>query len=160
MHKNPNTNNIDEKKIEEQWIQLKKAGYTSSADIYIKETEYKGLGVFASREIEEGEIIEYCHAIVLNWKQKYIHDASIKKYAYWHNCNCQDCNIHGRTGLLLLGNGSVYNSSDLAELKNANFFVFPGLHLGIFIANENIKKDQEILTWWGQGYYDFWCKKK
>jgi hypothetical protein len=160
MHKNPNMSNIDEKKIEKEWLQIKKDGYTSGADIYIKETEYKGLGVFANREIKAGEIIEYCHAIVLDWRQKYIHDASIKKYAYWHTCSCLDCKMHGGTGLILLGCGSIYNCSDLEDLKNADFYLFPGLNLGLFKANKNIKKDQEILTWWGQGYYDFWCKKK
>jgi hypothetical protein len=57
-------------------------------------------------------------------------------------------------------NYNKVNASDLEQLKNADFFLFPSLYLGVFMANKNIKKDQEILTWWGQGYYDYWCKKK
>jgi hypothetical protein len=29
-----------------------------------------------------------------------------------------------------------------------------------FSAIKEIKTGEEILTWWGQSYFDTWCKKK
>jgi hypothetical protein len=27
----------------------------------------------------------------------------------------------------------------------------------VFVAQRDIQKDEEILTWWGEGYYQHWC---
>jgi hypothetical protein len=29
-----------------------------------------------------------------------------------------------------------------------------------FIARKPIKAGDEIVTWWGQAYFDKWCKRK
>ena len=149
----------DHEKIKKIWEEVKNSGYTNK-DLIVKDTDFKGLGVFAKNGIKEGQIIEFCHSIVLGWKRRYTNDQSIIKYAYWAPCGCSDCQIHGNTGMLLLGNGSIYNSASAAEERNADFFVYPKLALAIFVASKPIKAGQEILTWWGQGYYDSWCKKQ
>jgi SET domain-containing protein len=149
----------NQEQIEKIWKEVKKDGYTNK-HLLVKDAEFKGLGVFAKNGIKQGQIIEFCHSIVLSWKRRYVNDPSIIKYAYWSPCNCSDCQTHGNSGMLLLGNGSIYNSAPTAEERNADFFVYPKLGLGIFVALKPIKAGEEILTWWGQSYYDSWCKKQ
>jgi hypothetical protein len=149
----------DHEQIKKIWEEVKKDSYTNK-HLIVKDADFKGLGVFAKNGIKEGQIIEFCHSIVLSWKRRYTNDPSIIKYAYWAPCSCSDCQTHGNTGMLLLGNGSIYNSASIAEERNADFFVYPKLSLAIFVATKPIKAGQEILTWWGQGYYDSWCKKQ
>jgi hypothetical protein len=158
--KNKNTLNIEnEEEIKTIWASVKNEGYSNS-NLIVKLTDTKGLGVFAKKEIKKGQIIEFCHSIVLDWKRKYIHDRGIIKYAYWDTCQCNECKKHGNTAMILLGNGSVYNSAQSNDAKNAKYNVYPSLNLAIFIAEKDIKKNEEILTWWGEGYYNSWCKSK
>lgn len=149
----------DREQIKKIWEEVKKEGYTNK-HLRVKDADFKGLGVFAKDGIKEGQIIEFCHAIVLDWKKKYVNDRSIIQYAYWSPCNCSDCQRHGNTGMLLLGNGSIYNSAPTEKEKNADFFLYPNLSLAIFVASKPIKAGKEIVTWWGQGYYNSWCKKQ
>lgn len=149
----------DHAQVEKIWKQVTLEGFTNS-NLLVKESPGKGLGVFAKKEIKKDQIVEFCHAIVLSWKGRYVKDPSITKYAYWSPCACDDCRVHGLTGLILLGNGSVYNSASSDEEKNCSFFIYPKTALAIFVANKNISQGEEILTWWGQGYYDQWCKNE
>lgn len=145
--------------IKKEWTRLRGLGFNND-HLSVRESPGKGLGVFANKKIKQGEAIEYCHAIVLDWKRKYVHDQSIIKYAYWHNCACNDCQIHGNSGMILLGNGSIYNSAESDASQNAIFDLYPSLHLAIFKSLKDIQKDEEILVWWGQSYYNSWCKSK
>jgi len=142
--------------VKEAWESIKETGIINN-DLIVKNSKDKGLGVFANKKIQKGQIIEFCHAIVLDWKKKYIHDRAIIKYAYWDSCKCQDCINHGRTGMILLGNGSIYNSAESSIAKNAEYKLYPSLSLAIFTAEKDISEDEEILTWWGEKYYNSWC---
>jgi hypothetical protein len=146
----------DKNQVEEAWNFVKENGILNNT-LIVKNSKDKGLGVFTTKKIEKGEIIEFCHAIVLNWKRKYVHDQGIIKYAYWSSCKCDDCVKHGNTGMILLGNGSIYNSSESQDSKNAEFRLYPSLNLGIFTAEKDIPEGEEILTWWGENYYNSWC---
>lgn len=145
--------------VEKVWNQVKNDGFSNS-NLIVQESPGKGLGVYAKKEIKKDQIIEFCHSIVLNWKARYVKDPSLIKYAYWSPCSCEDCKNHGLTGMILLGNGSIYNSANSEKEKNCSFFLYPKIALGIFVANKKIEQGQEILTWWGQGYYDQWCNNK
>jgi hypothetical protein len=146
-------------KVKLKWENMKLNGYSNH--LIIKNSKFSGLGVFANKDFLIGEEIEYCHLIEMEYKQKYIHDVNILKYAYWYDlCECHDCRIHGKKGFILLGNGSIYNSSESQEGANAFFEIFPEIKVTVFTAIKKIKKDEEILVWWGQNYYDKWCSKK
>jgi hypothetical protein len=54
----------------------------------------------------------------------------------------------------------IYNSANSDEEKNARYVVLSGLKLVAFGAVKEIQAGEEILTWWGQPYFDTWCKKK
>jgi hypothetical protein len=155
-----NSNKSEEElKVEKKWENMKLNGYKSH--LIVKNSPGKGLGVFANRNFEIGEDIEYCHSAPLAFKQRYTHDPGILKYAYWTTtCKCEDCKRHGPNGFMLFGNGSIYNSADSAESANAIFFIYPKNSLVVFKSTKKIKKDEEILVWWGQKYYDGWCLNK
>jgi len=141
-----------------EWKKLKVQGVRND-HLEIKESPGKGLGVFARRDIAEGEVIEYCHAIVLDWKKKYIGDAQIRRYAWWSGCSCEDCRKHGDRALIALGYGAIYNSADKEEEANAANHIHTNDSLLVFTAKRPIKAGEEILVWYGQAYLDFWCRK-
>lgn len=128
--------------------------------LYLKFTKEKGFGVFTKKKIKKEEIIEACYGVVLNWRQRYQHDPSIYQYTYWHQCPCDDCNKHGPVGIIPLGYGCIYNSADSNESKNARFIINANNKSVTFIAEKDINEDEEILTWWGEDYYNNWCKPK
>lgn len=128
--------------------------------LYLKHMEKKGFGVFTKKKIQKGETIETCYAIILNWRQRYQSDPSIYQYSYWHQCPCNDCKQHGSMGLIALGYGSIYNCADSENERNANFLVNLNTRSVTFIAEKDIDPDEEILMWWGEGYYNTWCKPK
>ena len=145
--------------LKNKWEQVKKDGIFNEK-IVARESAGKGLGVFALSEIKNGETIELCHMILMNWKKKYVYDTSLMQYCYWDGCKCNDCKVHGNLGMILLGNGSIYNSADSDESRNANFYLYPSLKVAAFVAKRDITKGEEILTWWGEAYYNSWCKPK
>jgi hypothetical protein len=134
-----------------------KNGYLNP-NLGVKKAGIKGLGVFALRDIEAGQDIEFCHGIVLSHRMKYVSDPQLKRYTYWAHCNCQECKNHGSQAVVPLGYGCIYNSADSKDDANAEFRVNATLGFVVFRAKKLIKVGDEILTWWGQGYYDTYCK--
>ena len=147
----------NKEEVHKNLTEIKNRGF-SHENLYIKEVQGKGLGVFSKTDIPSGEIVEMCHAIVFDWRAKYHKDPSISQYAYWDNCQCDECKRHGKLGMILLGNGSVYNSAPRKEEKNVDFIIYAKSKMGMFVSQKDIKAHEEILTWWGEGYYNNWCK--
>ena len=119
-----------------------------------------GLGVFAKTNFSNDDIIEFCHSIVLDWRSRYVQIPKLKQYAYNHTCACSDCKKHGGYVVIPSGYGMIYNSANSDEEKNAKSTVLSGANLVAFSAIKDIKVGEEILTWWGQSYFDTWCKDK
>ena len=119
-----------------------------------------GLGVFAKTDFAVNDIIEFCHSVVLDWRSRYVQIPKLKQYSYNHTCPCEDCKKHGGYVVIPSGYGMIYNSANSDEEKNARYIVLSGLKLVAFSAIKEIKTGEEILTWWGQSYFDTWCKKK
>lgn len=117
-----------------------------------------GLGVFAQVDFAEQDIIEFCHCVVFDWRRKYIKEPRIEQYAYSPKCECEECKKHGANIVLPLGYGMIYNSAESLEAANCMFFIVPAHRMMAFVAKKPIKAGEEILTWWGQAYYDKWCK--
>ena len=54
-----------------------------------------------------------------------------------------------------------FNLSEIEYCENnIKYKVFVQNKLVVFIAIKDIEEGQELLTWWGQSYYNSWCKKK
>ena len=119
-----------------------------------------GLGVFASVDFAEQDLIEFCHCVVFDWRRKYIREPRVEQYAYSPKCECEDCKKHGTQIVMPMGYGMIYNSADSLENSNCSFAIVPAHRMMAFIAKKPIKAGEEILTWWGQGYYDKWCRKE
>ena len=143
--------------IKEAWEKLKAEGYFTP-HLRVKEAGSKGLGVFADQDIEQGKPIEFCHAIVLEYRNKYQNDPEFRRYSYWANCECDECKKHGAQAVLPLGNGCIYNSANSKEESNCGYKVVPNQRLVVFYSLKPIKAGEEILTWWGQGYFNRHCR--
>lgn len=129
----------------------------------VKQTENKGLGVFAKKEIKQNEIIEICHCITLDWRTKYTKDPQIYRYAVAiYGCDCIECKNHGQQLLIALGYGSIYNCYEFEEQNNAKYLigVDDERHYIAFYATRNILNGEEIMAYLGDKYYRHWCKIK
>jgi hypothetical protein len=142
------------------WEKYKTEGLPDNP-VTVKPAGHKGLGVFAKRDIKSGEWVELCYSVKLNWKKKYVSDSGILQYAYWDNsCRCQDCRNHGAIGLLALGAGSIYNCAENKEGANLEYIAIAYENLVAFIATKDVPAGEELLTWWGEGYFNQWCRPK
>lgn len=152
---------IDFKIIREAYLQeLGKGISIPHLEIKASSIPNAGLGVFAKKDFETEEIIEFCHSVVLDWRMKYQADPKIKQYAYGANCGCNECKIHGQQVIIPSGFGLIYNSANSLEERNCGFTSISSSKLMVFFAVKPITAGEEILTWWGQNYYDKWCKPK
>jgi hypothetical protein len=127
--------------------------------LQVKNASYKGLGVFTTEDIKENQIVEFCHCLVLGYPQKYTTDKKILEYTYRTNCSCDDCKKHGQKLLIPFGYGSIYNSAETKEDANCHWYIMFKNKVIIYKALRNIKAGEEILPWFGENYYNFWCKK-
>ena len=143
--------------ITEAWAKLKKGGYFTP-HLRVMEAGVKGLGVFANQDIAENAPIEFCHSVVMEFRNKYQHDPEFRRYSYWANCECEECKRHGSQAVVPLGNGCIYNTAETKEEANCRYLVIAREKLVVFFAIKPIKAGEEILTWWGQGYYNRYCK--
>jgi SET domain-containing protein len=110
-----------------------------------------GIGVFATKDIEEGELIERCPMIQMGWKSNYQRDPQIFNYLYSNShCPCDDCKRHGNSMFMVLGYGMLYNHRDEPNTKWE--FNFKNL-LGDVIATKPIKSGEEIFVSYGSKYF-------
>jgi len=102
-----------------------------------------GNGVFATRDIRKGEVIDRCPCIVLEdgWQriQTVLHD-----YLY-----CWPKDGDGRA--IVLGNGSVFNHDAKA---NADWVTDEAGRQCIYSATRDIKAGEEIFINYGQDYWE------
>jgi hypothetical protein len=77
----------------------------------------EGRGVFATADIQEGELIERCPLVVLSWRMNYHKDPVIWQYCFTNSCPCEECKKHGGHFLMVLGYGQVYNHQNENNAK-------------------------------------------
>lgn len=138
-------------RIQYEWLELKKTGYQNNK-VYIKEVAPKGLGVFAKVDIAAGEIVEMCHTFTSEVPSKYIHDKSLTEYMLPGVIKDE---AHPS---FAFGFGCIYNSSETETGRNVEWIVIPESRLSAFVANRNIQRDEELLAWFGDGFYMSRCK--
>jgi len=142
------------------YFELRGIGFNSTENkLYLKSAGHKGIGVFAKRDIKNNEIIEYCPCIKLGWRSNYHHDQKLLSYTFTdESCDCEHCLKHGNLLFMPLGYGNIYNSADKEENANLKYYIIQSSKVIIFIATKDINKDDELLLWKSQEYYDTYCK--
>ena len=121
-------------------MQLKKP-----TKVIVKDSPGKGLGVFATDYILNGEVIEECHLVTLPIN---LHEPNNLLIDYRFNWP-QDSETQEQ--VVCLGNGSIYNHSDK---NNAVWRDHPRYKLFQFVAIANIHPGEEICTYYGgDGYW-------
>lgn len=135
-------------------------GYNNNK-IYIKNADHKGLGVFAKEFIKAGDPVEYCHSIVLKHRKKYHRDRSLLRYSFADvHCKCNECRKHGPILMVPLGYGGIYNCSSSFDSRNCEYILIQPKRLILFIATKDIQPDEEILCWFGESYYNYYCASR
>jgi hypothetical protein len=117
--------------------------------VYVGKSKISGLGVFASEDIPAGEIIEQCPVVLLDTTFQQNKDWVLNRYAFTWGCGCQICQKHGHTMALVLGNGMIYNHS---EEPNSYWTQDTALKYFTLHSIVDIKKDEEIVWYYGAGY--------
>lgn len=138
-------------RVQYEWQQLKKKGYQNNK-VYIKEIPPKGLGVFAKEDLNKGDIVEMCHTFVADIPSKFIQDKNMSEYFLPGIINNETYPAFA------FGFGCIYNSSDAENGRNVEWGVIPESRLSFYIANRNIKRDEELLAWFGESFYMGRCK--
>lgn len=113
----------------------------ASDKIYINDskTAIGERGVFAKKDIKKGEIIETCPVIEFSDDSSDPKQSDLVTYTFYFGENKDESTI-------LLGFGSIYNHSyEPNSVYKQNDMTVN------FIANRNIKKDEEILVNYLQG---------
>jgi uncharacterized protein len=112
--------------------------------IEIKTSPGKGMGVFATEPIREGEVIEECHLIKLPTK-KWEKSSLMIDYRF-----CYPMGDNWEDYVLPLGYGCIYNHSDNNNAMWRNHPIYRAFQ---FYAVRDIEPGEEICTNYGSGYY-------
>lgn len=109
----------------------------STCRLIVKKSPIHGYGVFADQDIQAGDLIEECYALIRN------DDDNLYGNYYFRT---PENNKHA----IALGNGSLYNHS---PIPNANYHFDMECSLIIFHANQAIKKGEEICISYGTDWF-------
>lgn len=112
--------------------------------VYVDKSQIHGLGVFASEDIKEGEVFERTPILRLPTKRGDTNYVLIDYTFIWPRI--QDWREH----VLPMGFGCLYNHSDNPNAdwrSNEEEITFE------FFAKRDIKKDEEILIYYGNDLY-------
>ena len=112
--------------------------------IYVDKSPVHGWGVFAKEDIMEGEVFEECPVLTLPIEKGEVTSLLIDYRFNWPQC------VEYQEQVIALGNGSLYNHSE-----NANAYWISNLENKTFqfISHREIKKGDEIFTWYGDVSY-------
>lgn len=125
---------------------MQKVYLTQKDHIEVRLTEDKGYGVFATKDIKEGDLIEKCYCIKAA-DTFYEVSFSLKDYTFnYPQGNQTDETVQ----VLPLGYGCIYNHSDTpnAKWENAEEEMYFD-----FSAIKDIKAGEEICTYYGDSYW-------
>lgn len=129
-----------------------KIDFLQDFPIRIEQSNIEGRGVFATRNISEGEVIERCPTVPLAFRSRYHSDPQIYRYLYAQpTCPCKDCENHGFVFHMVLGYGMLYNHQDNANTEWK--FDFPN-HLADVVAIKDIEAGDEIFVDYGTKYFN------
>ncbi|NQW43283.1 MAG: SET domain-containing protein-lysine N-methyltransferase [Bacteroidetes bacterium] len=121
-----------------------------NGNLYVSNAGHKGRGVFTSKILYKGDVIEICPAIEIRYKE---HQAlvshQLENYTFvW--------NTKKKSAAIILGFGSLYNHSKKA---NADYIKKVSEGVMIYKALKTIKKGEEITIDYGDMHADLNTEK-
>ena len=125
------------------------------APLTINPSPLHGYGIFANRNIRKGEVVEECPYTILPYRTKDLVYKEMHEMFLTYPCNCQECLFRGKHFVLTTGYSTLYNCCGLESDADVNFTFERESRIIKTIANQNIKKDKEMLVWLGQNYYSY-----
>lgn len=119
--------------------------YGSLKDLQVERKE-KLFGVFAKKNFNKGELIEYSPVYFLNFRSKYHGDPVLhyRSFPINKHCRCEECKKHGYTLGIASGYASLYK---IDENPNSIWYESPENFLILIIALKDIKRGEEITIW-------------
>jgi uncharacterized protein len=125
--------------------------FLSSQRISLNKSSVHGLGVFATKDFKEGDLIERCPMVKLGWRSKYVNDPVLLEYLYMQpKCDCSDCTNHGHIMWMVLGYGMMYNHQDIPNTQWR--FHYEDSYADV-VATKDIKSGEEIFVTYGNHYF-------
>lgn len=110
-----------------------------------------GRGVFASKNIKRGEVVERCPLVQMQYRSRYQNDPTVFDYMYAQPpCDCIECQTHGFLFFMVLGYGMLYNHQDHS---NALWKFHYHQMFGDVVAITDIKEGDEIFVSYGKSYF-------
>jgi len=106
----------------------------------VRKSLIHGKGVFATEDIQQGELLETCPYVILPIKKGELSDLFADYRFTWPN------NTDWKYLVLPLGYGCIYNHS---FDNNAHFISNEETDMFEFYARRDIRKGEEILTYYG-----------
>lgn len=104
-------------------------------------TENFGRGLYATRDIKQGETITQCELLVLSPEDtKKVNDTDLKYYTFFYN-SAQDC--------LVLGEGEIFNHDDQNNV-DYKLIDFDGRKLMRFTAKIDISQGEQLFIDYNQ----------
>lgn len=132
-------------------LNLQQPSYIAPTKIIVGDSSIQGRGVFATVNINKGNIIERCPLIQMEYRSKYQLDPTIFGYMYARYQNDEETEKHGFIMYVAAGYGMLYNHQD--EPNALWKFNYPQL-LGDIIAIKDIKAGDEIFINYGNCYFN------
>lgn len=137
--------------MEQQSTDQIQIDYIQPKKIIVGKSDIHFRGIFATEDIEPGEIIERCPMVPLSNRSRYQNDSQIWDYLYTQpTCPCDECKNHGFVFHMVLGYGMIYNHQDTPNTKWK--FDYYNLVADV-IAERPIKKGEEIFVTYGSKYF-------
>jgi SET domain-containing protein len=106
----------------------------------VKPSSIHGMGVFSTKKLEAGDVVEQCYTLKMPWK-----DAKGNVLGNY----CFD--YKSGTVSLILGNGMIYNHSSDPNLEHE--WMDEGETCVQFKATKPIKRGQELFIDYGEDYW-------
>ena len=123
--------------------------------IEVRSSDLHGYGVFASRNIAEGETIEECVYFTIDFK---IEDEKLNRYVFRRPYEPNSLNwmasrfLNQADSAIVLGFGSIYNHS---KEPNINYVQVPEDRIYKFFTTRPVSKDEELC----HNYNSSWSRK-
>lgn len=115
-----------------------------SPSLEVRTSNIHGYGIFARNDIPSGSLLEECTFIQIPEGVK-------NDYVFWYprggTPNSENIKF---SHVIVFGYGSLYNHADHA---NATWFTDIDRKLFLFYSQSDIKKDEEILIYYGDDSY-------